>query len=162
MVIVEGSCIVVRKEAILENYLGGMAQFLFDIPDNNTLSQDDFLMSFSFKDYHQAKSHYFFIAKKGLKITDFMPEISYADAILFDQNFGPSHHASWINFSYEKVDAANRVCIAQSNDEEYDNFDTDNMRRAKIGVPKNWAYEKSVTKMLSYERMNKFKSFLNH
>ena len=45
MVIVEGSCIVVRKEAILENYLGGMAQFLFDIPDNNTLSQDDYLIS---------------------------------------------------------------------------------------------------------------------
>ena len=38
MVIVEGSCIVVRKEAILENYQGGMAQFLFDIPDSNTLS----------------------------------------------------------------------------------------------------------------------------
>jgi len=36
------------------------------------------------------------------------------------------------------------------------------MRRAKIAVPKNWAYEKSVTQMLSYERMNKFKSFLNH
>ncbi len=162
MVIVEGSCIVVRKEAILENYQGGMAQFLFDIPDNNTLSQDDYLMSFGFKDYHQAKSHYFLIAKKGLKITDFMPEISYADAILFDQNFGPSYPASWVSFSYEKVDAANRVCIAQSNEEEYDNFDTDNMRRAKIGVPNNWAYEKSVTQMLPYQRMNKFKSFLNH
>ena len=38
MVIVEGSCIVVRKEAILENYQGGMSQFLFDLPDNNTVS----------------------------------------------------------------------------------------------------------------------------
>ena len=162
MVIVEGSCIVVRKEAILENYQGGMAQFLFDIPDNNTLSQDDYLMSFGFKDYHQAKSHYFLIAKKGLKITDFMPEISYADAILFDQNFGPSHHASWINFSYEKIDATNRVGIAHSIHEEDDYFDTESMRRAKIGVPKNWEYEKSVTQMLQYQRMNKFKSFLNH
>ena len=162
MVIVEGSCIVVRKEAILENYQGGMAQFLFDLPDENTLSQDDYLMSFSFTDYHQAKSHYFYIAKRGLKITDFMPEISYADAILFDQNFGPSHSAPWISFSYEKIDARNQVRIAQSDLEEDDYFETEEIRRAKIHVPKNWAYEKSKTQMLPFQRMNKFKSFLNH
>ena len=48
MVIVEGCCIVVRKEAILENYQGSMKQFMFDIPVKNTLSKDDYLMSISF------------------------------------------------------------------------------------------------------------------
>ena len=46
--------------------------------------------------------------------------------------------------------------------EEYDYFETEEMRRAKIHIPKNWEYEKSITQMLQYQRMNKFKSFLNH
>jgi len=162
MVIVEGSAIVVRKKAIFENYKGGMAQFLFDIPDDNTLCQDDYLMSFSFKEYHQAKSHYLYIAKQGLKITDFMPDISYADAILCDQIYGTSNYQSWVSFRFEKIDQNNKVRIAQFYDEDTDYNDTEKMTMAKIGVPKNWEYEKSMTQMLQYHRMNIYKSFLNH
>ena len=162
MVIVEGSAIVVRKNAILENYKGGMGQFLFDIPNNNTLSQDDYLMSFCFKDYHQAKAHYFYIAKQGLKITDFMPEITYADAILYDQNFGPSHYATWVDFSFEKIDSSHKIFIAQSSLEDEDYYLTENMRIANIGKPNNWKYEKSITQTFSHERMNVYRSLLNH
>ena len=162
MVLVEGSAIVVRKDAILENYQGGMGQFLFDIPNENTLSQDDYLMSFSFQNYHLAKAHYFYLAKQGLKITDFMPEVTFADAILWDQHFGPSHHPYWVRFSQEKIDSQHRVRIAQFDFEETNEYDTEKIRMGKIAVPKDWKYETSVTQMLPYERMNLYPSRLNH
>jgi hypothetical protein len=162
MVLVEGSAIVVRKSSIIENYQGGMPQFLFDIPDGKALSQDDYLMSVSFNNYHLAKKHYFYIAKQGLKITDFMPEITFADAVLWDQNFGPSLNTYWVRFLSEKIDSKNTVRIAQFDFEENDYYDTEKMRMAKIGVPMDWKYEKSVTKLLPFERLNFYKSHLNH
>jgi hypothetical protein len=132
------------------------------VPNPNSLCEDDYLISFSFKNYHQAKGHYFYLAKQGLKITDFMPEIAFSDAVLWDQNFGPSTNPFWIKFAYEKINPSQRVRIAQFEFEDDERYETEKTRMSRIGLPKNWTYDQSITNMLPYERMNMYTSRLNH
>ena len=67
-VLIEGVCVLLKKGSVLERYLGGYGQFLFDLHDQSKLVESNELLSISFNSHEEARSYLQFIAQKGLKI----------------------------------------------------------------------------------------------
>ena len=178
-VLIEGVCVLLRRGAIIERYQGGYGQFLFDIQDQNKLSESNELLCIGFANHDEARSYLKFLVQRGLKImllNENNP--NNTDAILVDQVFGPSFRVYWLDFIHlnanphsksrkkgkSKVGDDEHIVIAAT-EQELDDKEAVRMLgwdKSEIAFPKNWEFKNSKSMDLEFLRMAENRSKLTH
>jgi hypothetical protein len=185
-VLIEGVCVLLKKGFVIERYLGGYGQFIFDLNDQRRMIESGDLISISFNNHEEARGYLQFIAQKGLKIMMINEDNPHnADALLVDQVFGPSFRVYWLDFIHlganphskarkkskkqgdktkNKVGDDERIVIAATYREldEKEEVRLLSWGREEIAFPKDWEFKTSKSMDLEFMRMAGNRSKLTH
>ena len=185
-VLIEGVCVLLKKGSVIERYLGGYGQFIFDLHDQSKLIESNDLLSISFNSHDEARNYLQFIAQKGLKIMMINEDNPQnADALLVDQVFGPSFRVYWLDFIHlganphskarqsskkqgsktkNKAGDDEHIVIAATDREMDEKEEVRLMAWGKdeIAFPKNWEFKSSKSMDLEFMRMAENCSKLTH
>ena len=94
-VLIEGICVVVRKTTIKEMYLGGVAQYAEDCP-NNMYCADEHLTAVGFQVLDDA---YRWIRRLEIQNLVFIRKGVFKDIAMVEKLRGPRRKCAWLEFS---------------------------------------------------------------
>jgi hypothetical protein len=93
-VLIEGISVVIRVEAIVQSYKGGLEAFSQEVP-NGTLRADGELASITFMTPEDARSYVSHLEKRGLRYRD---KSGALDLVVVDQITGLCAPCDWVSF----------------------------------------------------------------
>lgn len=132
-VLIEGISIVIRCDAILKNYYGGLAKFTSTTP-NQTLRADGILAGISFMRPEDARSYVDHLEEHGLK---HLGEGEAVDLVIVDQFTGIHGLCSWGEFGFSDWNNDPQKPIAVCMEK--------GSRVQKIVVPNGWSFDSSLS-----------------
>lgn len=137
-VLVEALSVVVRCEAVVKKFSGGVDAFMATIP-NETLCSDGELVCVSFMVPKDVQTYVEYLTSNGLTFKELDKAV---DIVVIDQQRGMTTFCDWGEFGEtdweNNPDQSISVCCAIPT------------KRNNVVVPENWTYENSLSANYKY------------
>lgn len=138
-VLVEAMSLVVRMDAINEQYVGGLEAFIAGI-HSATVCMDGELLRVGFLSLAEADANIHRLEAGGLQ---YLQDGAPRDMILVDQLRGPSAPCDWLEVGQMQIAPGQTVTAARLVDSQV----------GTLFTPEGWRYEQSHSKALGAGRM---------